>query len=81
MHSQVVARLSPALSTLVNGSFKEAVERQTYWTHVDVQTFLCFLQYAYTGRYDCLKVTKLADQELAEELKECQTAEPFVNKW
>lgn len=81
MHSQVVARLSPALNALVNGSFKEAVERQTDWSHVDVQTFLCFLQYAYTGRYDCLKVTKLSDQELEGELKQCQTAEPSLNAW
>lgn len=74
MHSQVVARLSPALSTLVNGSFKEAVERQTDWTHVDVQTFLCFLQYVYRGSYDCLELTKLSDQELEAEMKQCWAA-------
>jgi hypothetical protein len=53
MHRASVARLSPALAALVNNTnFKEAREGHVVLEEVEEQTFIDFLQYAYTEDYD-----------------------------
>ncbi|MBE3041962.1 BTB/POZ domain-containing protein [Candidatus Bathyarchaeota archaeon] len=52
IHSAIVAHQSRALSTLVNGDFKEAVYRCVEWDDIDEHTFHSFWQYAYSGDYD-----------------------------
>ena len=52
MHSAIAAQKSPVLSALVNGIFKEAVDRCVEWDDIDEHTFHSFWQYAYSGDYD-----------------------------
>lgn len=51
VHSAIVARQSRVLDTLINGSFSEASEGHATLESVDEQTFVSFIQYAYTGNY------------------------------
>ncbi|KXX80954.1 Rho-related BTB domain-containing protein 3 [Madurella mycetomatis] len=51
VHSAIVARQSRVLNTLVNGNFSEAPEGHATLESVDEQTFVSFIQYAYTGDY------------------------------
>ncbi|KAF5681518.1 hypothetical protein FCIRC_5488 [Fusarium circinatum] len=51
IHSGLVAKQSPVLNTLVNGPFKEALERQVKWADLEESIFLSFWEFAYTGNY------------------------------
>ncbi|KAI1658340.1 hypothetical protein F4813DRAFT_46488 [Daldinia decipiens] len=51
MHSELVARMSKPLWTLVNGEWKEGNERYTEWPDIDEGTFVRFCEFAYTGNY------------------------------
>lgn len=55
MHSALVAHQSPALDALVNGEFREGLEKCATWESVDQQTFIRFGQFAYTGSYNAAK--------------------------
>ena len=52
MHTSVVAHQSRALSALVNGDFKEAVDGAVEWDDIDELTFSSFWQFAYAGNYN-----------------------------
>ncbi|RGP81429.1 btb poz fold [Fusarium longipes] len=52
IHSALVAQLSPVLSALVNGSFRESSESSVTWDDIDEITFNSFWQFVYTGIYD-----------------------------
>ncbi|KAG8664907.1 uncharacterized protein FPOAC1_012884 [Fusarium poae] len=52
IHSALVAQLSPVLSALVNGSFRESSECSVTWDDVDEIAFNSFWQFVYTGNYD-----------------------------
>ncbi|EOO01092.1 hypothetical protein UCRPA7_3362 [Phaeoacremonium minimum UCRPA7] len=52
LHKEILARLSPALDALLNGSMREATEGVVEWDDLDEDTFVRFGQYAYTGEYD-----------------------------
>ncbi|KAF5556623.1 hypothetical protein FMEXI_1095 [Fusarium mexicanum] len=51
IHSALVAKQSPVLNVLVNGPFKEALERQVRWADLDERIFLSFWEFAYIGNY------------------------------
>ena len=55
LHSDLVAKLSRPLSTLINGPFKEAHERRVVWAETEVETFLFFAEFAMTGDYRVIK--------------------------
>ncbi|KAK5651163.1 hypothetical protein OQA88_13210 [Cercophora sp. LCS_1] len=65
MPSVLVAAQSPALERLVNGEFKEAQDQHSHLQDIDEETFVRFIEYAYTGKYgdtnddDGLKEAKL----------------------
>ena len=50
-HSDIVARQSKSLATLINGKMKEAHDGCACIEDVDVETFARFLEYCYTGDY------------------------------
>ncbi|KAL7920766.1 hypothetical protein ACQKWADRAFT_297261 [Trichoderma austrokoningii] len=51
IYSALFAHQSPVFEKMVNGSFSEATEKCVEWKSVDEDTFVCFWQYAHTGRY------------------------------
>ncbi|KAK4098449.1 hypothetical protein N658DRAFT_432179 [Parathielavia hyrcaniae] len=51
IHEDLVARQSPALESLVNGSFSEAQKGHAVLESVDEHTFAFFIEYVYTGHY------------------------------
>ncbi|KAK0645424.1 hypothetical protein B0T16DRAFT_492583 [Cercophora newfieldiana] len=51
IHPALVANQSLALERLVNGNFKEAQECHSELESVDEETFIYFIQFAYTGSY------------------------------
>ncbi|KAK4033363.1 hypothetical protein C8A01DRAFT_50044 [Parachaetomium inaequale] len=61
IHSALVAGLSPALMTLVTGKFSEARDGQVVLESVDEQTFVFFMEYAYTGSYGEQQVGEWSD--------------------
>ncbi|KAK3291619.1 uncharacterized protein B0H64DRAFT_409606, partial [Chaetomium fimeti] len=59
MHSAVVEVQSPALNTFVNNTnFKEAGDRHAQLEDVDEDTFISFIQYAYTGAFEVAGTAK-----------------------
>lgn len=46
-----LARLSPPLDTLMNSSMKEAQEGKAILEDLDLETFTCVTQFAYSGNY------------------------------
>lgn len=52
IHLELVASQSEVLDRLVKGNMKEAIAGCTTWENVDVQTFIRFGQYVYTGNYE-----------------------------
>jgi len=52
LHTEVVAKLSPALNVLINGPMSEAEKGETTLDDVLEDTFLRFCQFAYTGDYE-----------------------------
>ncbi|KAF5233577.1 hypothetical protein FANTH_12493 [Fusarium anthophilum] len=51
IHSALVAKQSPVFNVLVNGTFKEALERRVKWADLEESIFLSFWEFAYTGNY------------------------------
>ncbi|KAM0426159.1 hypothetical protein ACHAPT_008503 [Fusarium lateritium] len=51
VHKELIGQLSPVLNALVNGKMKEACEGRVEWLHVDVDTFVRFAKFAYSGDY------------------------------
>ncbi|KAI8957248.1 hypothetical protein F5Y11DRAFT_98616 [Daldinia sp. FL1419] len=51
MHSELVARISKPLRTLVEGEWKEGKEKSAEWSDVDEGTFVRFCEFAYSGDY------------------------------
>ncbi|KAF5552093.1 hypothetical protein FPHYL_9040 [Fusarium phyllophilum] len=51
IHSALVAKQSPVLNVLVNGPFKEALERHVKWADLEESVFLSFWEFAYSGNY------------------------------
>lgn len=52
IHKRAIARLSPALDTLLNGSMREASEGRVCWPDVDADTFIRFACFAYSHDYE-----------------------------
>lgn len=48
----VIARLSPVLDTLVNGSMREARDGRAEWPDIDADTFARFVSFATGGDYE-----------------------------
>ncbi|KAF5020504.1 hypothetical protein F66182_7467 [Fusarium sp. NRRL 66182] len=51
VHKELIGQLSPALNALVNGNMKEACEGRVEWPDLDVDTFVRFAKFAYSGDY------------------------------
>ncbi|KAK8128749.1 hypothetical protein PG984_009857 [Apiospora sp. TS-2023a] len=51
VHADVLTRLSRPLRALIDGDMKEAKESRVIWDDVDNQTFVRFIQWAYTDDY------------------------------
>ncbi|CAM1511308.1 Fc.00g088210.m01.CDS01 [Cosmosporella sp. VM-42] len=51
VHKELVAQLSPVLNALVNGNMREAQEGRVEWLDLDIDTFVRFAKYAYSGDY------------------------------
>lgn len=51
----LVATQSPQFERLVNGDFREASDFHVELENVEEETFVRFVQYAYTGRFDDIK--------------------------
>jgi hypothetical protein len=58
MHSALVSSQCPALDRLVNSQFKEAKEFHAVMESVNEDTIVIFTQYAYTGDYQVLDITR-----------------------
>lgn len=54
VYAAVVARQSPALNALINGTMKEAASKMAILEDVDCGTFVKFCRFAYTGDYERL---------------------------
>ncbi|KAF5718244.1 hypothetical protein FMUND_5340 [Fusarium mundagurra] len=72
IHSALVAQQSPVLNVLVNGPFKEALERRVKWADLEESIFLSFWEFTYSGNYtnpiqedDGKEETNPADEELS----------------
>ncbi|KAI2620645.1 hypothetical protein GGS26DRAFT_303592 [Hypomontagnella submonticulosa] len=51
MHSELVARMSKPLDTLVKGEWEEGKKEAAEWPEIDEGTFVRFCEFAYTGDY------------------------------
>jgi hypothetical protein len=51
VHEEAIASQSPALNTLMRGEMSESKNGVAFWGEVDEQTFVRFVQFAYTGDY------------------------------
>lgn len=74
MHSAVVESQSPALNAFVNNTnFTEARDRHAELQDVDEDTFISFVQYAYTGAFEVAgtKANSLKATNRKEGLEEC----------
>ncbi|EAQ84507.1 predicted protein [Chaetomium globosum CBS 148.51] len=72
MHSAVVEAQSPVLNTFVNNTnFKEAGERHASLPDVDEDTFITFIQYAYTGAFEVAGTAHQRDRLADVVLKDC----------
>ncbi|RCI08800.1 hypothetical protein L249_4657 [Ophiocordyceps polyrhachis-furcata BCC 54312] len=88
VHADLFAKQSPVLSSLMNGSFREAEDAKAFWCDTDEETFIRFCQYTYTGDYDEAPVTiddvNYADQNVAADHDEpdvgnrCNVVQPLV---
>ncbi|KAI0470946.1 hypothetical protein GGR56DRAFT_658307 [Xylariaceae sp. FL0804] len=52
VHADVFAKLSPALDSLINGSFAEAKDMRAVWDDTEPKDFEHLLSYAYSGDYE-----------------------------
>ncbi|KAI0388107.1 hypothetical protein F5Y04DRAFT_241675 [Hypomontagnella monticulosa] len=55
MHSELVARMSKPLGTLVKGEWEEGKNGVVEWPEIDEGTFVRFCEFAYTGDYKAAK--------------------------
>ena len=55
MHAKIVASQSTTLDILINGNMKEARAKHVRWKDTEVDTFLHFCQFAYTGDYSIIQ--------------------------
>jgi hypothetical protein len=62
MHSALVARQSETLDAIVNGKFREGEEQCAVWNEVEVDTFIRFSQFAYTGDYEGAEPQKIFER-------------------
>ncbi|KAL5607745.1 hypothetical protein FOBRF1_008242 [Fusarium oxysporum] len=51
VHKELIGRQSPVLNALVNGNMREAREGRVVWADLDVDTFVRFAKFAYSGDY------------------------------
>ncbi|OTA98226.1 hypothetical protein M426DRAFT_117591 [Hypoxylon sp. CI-4A] len=57
MHSELVARMSKPLRTMVNGDRKDSKDGLAELSEVDEETFVRFCEFAYTGDYQAAEPT------------------------
>lgn len=69
IHGAVLSGLSKPLKVLLEGPYKEAQELRVEWPDVDEETFVRFIQWAYTKNYDT------AEPEVADGSNELKIAE------
>ncbi|KAH6617460.1 hypothetical protein F5144DRAFT_616062 [Chaetomium tenue] len=83
MHSAVVEAQSPVLNTFVNNTkFKEAGERHAELHDVDEDTFITFIQYAYTGAFEVAgTATHQRDRLMDAALKDCARNDDDDGGW
>ncbi|KAF4963668.1 hypothetical protein FSARC_8312 [Fusarium sarcochroum] len=52
VHKELIGQLSKVLNALVNGNMREAHEGRVDWPDLDVDTFVRFAKFAYSGDYN-----------------------------
>ncbi|VUC25891.1 unnamed protein product [Clonostachys rosea] len=86
VHSAVLAHHSPALEAMVNGEFRESVEKMVDWTDVDPTAFLGLWQFLYRGEYGGVVLSSKAEEDVPEieseekeeqEKRECPLTHPM----
>ncbi|CZR54968.1 uncharacterized protein PAC_04853 [Phialocephala subalpina] len=76
VHEQALADLSTALTTLMQGKMSESLAGEATWKDVDQETFIRFIQFAYTGDYSVpVMIVKASDQSLRHDTNEWPAAE------
>lgn len=65
VHAAALAKASKVIDVLLNGEMKEAKEGLVEWPDMNVQTFLRFMQWAYTGTYDVPEPKSIAEEAKA----------------
>ncbi|KAF9775249.1 hypothetical protein IL306_006665 [Fusarium sp. DS 682] len=63
VHKELIGRLSPVLNALVNGNMREAHEGRVVWADLDVETFVRFAKYAYSGDYTEAQPVRISTSE------------------
>ncbi|RTE82818.1 hypothetical protein BHE90_002643 [Fusarium euwallaceae] len=63
IHKELIGQLSPVLNALVNGNMKEAREGRVEWLDLDVDTFVRFAKFAYSGDYTPAEPELLASDD------------------
>ena len=58
IHSALVSQQSASLQNLVSGPMKEAQAKSALWDDIDMDTFVHFAEYVYTGDYSSLSVNR-----------------------
>ncbi|KAK8052492.1 hypothetical protein PG993_003877 [Apiospora rasikravindrae] len=66
VHANALTRLSAPLQALLDGNMKEAQEGRVVWDDVDDQTFVRFIQWAYTKDYVTAKPDTLNEASNSE---------------
>ena len=51
VHSEAISRLSPSLKMLITGSMSEQHTKTVEWDDIEVEDFIRFCQFAYSGDY------------------------------
>ncbi|KAF5249843.1 hypothetical protein FANTH_4894 [Fusarium anthophilum] len=64
VHKELIGRLSPVLNALVNGNMREAREGRVVWADLDVDTFVRFAKFAYSGDYSEAQPVLIRESEL-----------------
>lgn len=62
VHAAALDKTSKVINVLLNGEMKEASEGRVEWPDMDVETFLRFMQWAYTGIYDVPEPKSILDE-------------------
>jgi len=76
VHAQPLARLSPALNTLIYGDMLEATTGVIDWKDTDEETFIRFCEFAYVKNYTPPKSSECTYTSYREEPKQAETPEP-----